>query len=336
MPVIDRANCEDAEKVVEHLLPDRFARKEALKFLVNAIIYANGLGSDNWNLNLDKRGKFVRFNTGRVYCVQISADEILILGLRETLREDLIGGDLEIEFRGHRGRKRVSSRTMQYVPDCLEKVPDSVGCVVSSQNIVSTLPYLETANRHFISYAINHTKLSMIMRNAHSSGFIEYLSKFSGRDIPNPLYASYAGVSEVNRDVEVLLEQETERQAIINSRIGQGKFRDSLIKFWGSCAITGCSRIDMLRASHIKPWSEASNQERLDVHNGLLLIPNLDAAFDAGYISFDDEGKIMISETLADNDRNRLGIHPELKITGLAERHIGYLQYHRNNKFKNV
>jgi putative restriction endonuclease len=130
--------------------------------------------------------------------------------------------------------------------------------------------------------------------------------------------------------------QDTERRAVIQSRIGQGKFRADLVAYWGKCAVTGCQRVEILRASHIKPWSEASNQERLDVYNGLLLVPNLDVAFDAGYISFCDDGKIMISSYLTLDDQYRLGIHPKLCISGLAEKHINYLRYHRQYKFKGV
>jgi len=129
--------------------------------------------------------------------------------------------------------------------------------------------------------------------------------------------------------------QGTDRQAVIQSRIGQEKFRDALIRYWhNKCAVTGCRRVELLRASHIKPWSEASDEERLDKYNGLLLVPNLDVAFDAGYISFSDDGRIMISRYLTEDDQNRLGIHPDLSIDGLTKRHAEYLQYHRELKFK--
>ena len=51
----------------------------------------------------------------------------------------------------------------------------------------------------------------------------------------------------------------------------------------------------MLLASHIKPWRDSNHQERLDKFNGLLLLANLDKAFDLGFISFDDSGKVPIS-----------------------------------------
>ena len=67
----------------------------------------------------------------------------------------------------------------------------------------------------------------------------------------------------------------TEKEALIQSRIGQGIFRKSLIKFWQGCAISHCSMTDILVASHIKPWKDATNHERLDIFNGLLLLPSL-------------------------------------------------------------
>jgi putative restriction endonuclease len=82
---------------------------------------------------------------------------------------------------------------------------------------------------------------------------------------------------------------------LIKARIGQGAFRAKLIVLWGSCAVTGYKDLNLLVASHIKPWSVSSNSERLDVYNGLLLVPNLDKAFDSGFISFKESGEIMIS-----------------------------------------
>jgi hypothetical protein len=72
----------------------------------------------------------------------------------------------------------------------------------------------------------------------------------------------------------------TERDAIVKSRIGQNPFRDELLKYWKECAAYGCQVTRALRVSHIKPWRMCDNKERLDVYNGLLPTPNLDARFD--------------------------------------------------------
>ena len=78
----------------------------------------------------------------------------------------------------------------------------------------------------------------------------------------------------------------------------------------------------------------SDNIERLDVFNGLLLIPNLDSAFDNGLVSFDNEGKLIISDLLTSKDRDKLGIHPEMCVRKLDARHVKYLEYHRKNVFR--
>lgn len=126
----------------------------------------------------------------------------------------------------------------------------------------------------------------------------------------------------------------TEREAIIKSRIGQGEFRAKLIKYWEKCSVTGCEIVVILKASHIKPWCYSDNSERLDVFNGLLLIPNLDIAFDDGLISFNNEGKILISNLLGSSDRDKLGINTDLSVRKIESHHIKYLEYHRRNIFR--
>jgi hypothetical protein len=126
----------------------------------------------------------------------------------------------------------------------------------------------------------------------------------------------------------------TERRALVLSRIGQGQFRDSLMSVWsGRCAVTGFDLSLLLRASHIKPWRESDNRERLDPYNGLLLSPTYDAAFDAGLITFADDGGVMVSAEFTPSRIGSLGINPAGKIAGLHDKHRGYLQYHRVQVF---
>jgi predicted restriction endonuclease len=126
----------------------------------------------------------------------------------------------------------------------------------------------------------------------------------------------------------------SEREAIVMARIGQGRFRSQLLNYWSGCAVTGCREPKLLRASHIKPWSESSLQERTDLFNGLLLSPTLDTAFDAGFITFDENGRILISDLLSNDDATALGIHPEMKVHDLDDRHKKYLDHHRREVFK--
>ena len=81
---------------------------------------------------------------------------------------------------------------------------------------------------------------------------------------------------------------EHEKWAIVKQRIGQGAFRKQLMEKWKGCSVTGYEQSEILVASHIKPWSESSDEEKLDTNNGLLLVANLDKAFDQGLITFEN------------------------------------------------
>ena len=123
---------------------------------------------------------------------------------------------------------------------------------------------------------------------------------------------------------------ETERRGLVTSRVGQGYFRQQVIQRWnGKCAVTGSELLSILIASHIIPWSEASDNERLDVENGILLSPLYDALFDKHLISFDDDGNILFSSTLTDNDKNELGLSQNVKIS-VNKGMKNYLARHRN------
>ena len=125
----------------------------------------------------------------------------------------------------------------------------------------------------------------------------------------------------------------TEKDQIIKARIGQGIFRDALFTHWkGRCCVTGCSIGPVLRASHIKPWRNSTNVERLDKFNGLLLAANIDALFDRGFISFDDDGQILRSPDISADALSSLGCDTSLKIK-VAPRHAPYLAYHRDTIF---
>lgn len=144
-----------------------------------------------------------------------------------------------------------------------------------------------------------------------------------------------------NEDRDVLWysdddEEKREKKELVKVRLNQTLFRRRLIEYWnGKCSVTGCEKTDLLKASHIKPWRDCvKNSESVNVYNGLLLIPNLDAVFDAGYISFTDDGRIMISGELSENDKNKLGINPDMKLRRIDPEHRRFLKYHREHIFQ--
>lgn len=143
--------------------------------------------------------------------------------------------------------------------------------------------------------------------------------------------------SDIEADVESILSEDnitdTDKATLINTRIGQGNFRQKLISLWGGCAVTGYKDASMLVASHIKPWRASSNVERLDGYNGLLLLPTLDKAFDSGLISFDVAGRILISPLLQEPES--LGISETMSVN-LKPEHQTYMEFHRDSVFRNT
>ena len=128
----------------------------------------------------------------------------------------------------------------------------------------------------------------------------------------------------------------TEVERLVVQRVGQRIFRDSLISYWqGRCAATGLDVTPLLRASHIKPWAECENDsERLDVYNGLLLAPTIDALFDGGWVTFSTSGKLIVSQLLGLPQRNLLGLSGDMRLDGLTDAHQAYLEYHRTSCFE--
>lgn len=125
---------------------------------------------------------------------------------------------------------------------------------------------------------------------------------------------------------------QTTREALVKARIGQGRWRSDLMQLWsGRCAVTQLDVGRLLRASHIKPWRDSNNSERLNVFNGLLLSPAYDAAFDAGLISFAHDGRIIVSPVLTAGQMAAAGISSEVRILSLQEDHLAFLDHHRTS-----
>ena len=126
----------------------------------------------------------------------------------------------------------------------------------------------------------------------------------------------------------------TEKQELVLARRGQGKFRRNLEQIEDCCRLTGVRDRRFLRASHIKPWRLCeTNHERLDGYNGLLLTPTFDHLFDKGYISFSDDGAILISDRLPNEVRCSLGLAQAVNAKTLTEAHEKYLAFHRKGVF---
>ena len=138
------------------------------------------------------------------------------------------------------------------------------------------------------------------------------------------------------KDETATLPRATEAERLVVQRVGQDIFRRGLFEYWnGRCAITGLAVPELLRASHIKPWSNCdTDAERLDVFNGLLLAAHLDAAFDAGYITIAEDGRGLVSSILPVDAWSVFGLDESLTVRGLRQAHQHYLPWHREKIFR--
>lgn len=123
----------------------------------------------------------------------------------------------------------------------------------------------------------------------------------------------------------------TEVERVVVQRVGQNLFRAALLDYWqGRCCVTGLDVPELLRASHIKPWAACdSDDERLDVFNGLLLAPHLDALFDSGLMTVFDSGEIAVAAELTPTQRLQLGLPEGISASGMRPQHREYLKFHR-------
>lgn len=153
-------------------------------------------------------------------------------------------------------------------------------------------------------------------------------------DDAEQLYSEWERRQEQNirRDTTV---PETERTAIILSRRGQGVFKRNVQSIERACRITRVDNPEHLIASHCKPWRHSSNEERLDGENGLLLTPSVDHLFDRGFISFEDEGRLIVSPIADARSLERMGVptRDRLDVGAFSQGQRSYLEYHREQIF---
>lgn len=139
----------------------------------------------------------------------------------------------------------------------------------------------------------------------------------------------------------------TVKETVIQARRGQGKFRSNVEMVEKACRLTGVTNPALLIASHIKPWRSCRTaEERLDGMNGLMLTPDADHLFDRGYVSFGDDGEVLLSPRVPEDDLRRLGFGNLLRqrfgvseapavwrTDGFKTSQSGYLDYHRKQVF---
>lgn len=179
----------------------------------------------------------------------------------------------------------------------------------------------------------NISYLSAIKLLDEQGNFIYYFKPFVD------YYGEYENPYLIEEEETKILEEELPievKTQLIRARKGQGKYRQSLLEQCPFCPITLISDDRLLIASHIKPWIKSDDEEKIDPKNGFMLTPTYDLLFDRGYISFTNDGKIIISPWLSKMTCSKLNIAPEKQYPMLPVKgRENYLEYHRINVFKN-
>ncbi|OUQ84138.1 hypothetical protein B5E48_01705 [Massilimicrobiota sp. An105] len=122
-------------------------------------------------------------------------------------------------------------------------------------------------------------------------------------------------------------------QTTLKARKGQGAFRKKLLKHKRcQCELCQVNIPDLLLASHIKPFSKCTAQEAYDLNNGLVLCATHDALFDKGYISFNTDGKILISNLINTDLYDNFNIDNTLRIN-INPKEKKYMKYHNKHVF---
>lgn len=162
-----------------------------------------------------------------------------------------------------------------------------------------------------------------------------------GEELPRLPESDFIGIQEWENTEEQKIKNsemgETQKKALVTARRGQGKFKENVFGIEKECRITHVTNPAHLIASHIKPWRESNNRERLHACNGLLLTPSMDHLFDRGFISFSDQGECLISPVADKSSLLKMGLNPERppRVGGFNVDQKYFLDHHRKNLFLN-
>jgi hypothetical protein len=89
-----------------------------------------------------------------------------------------------------------------------------------------------------------------------------------------------------------------------------------------------------LRASHIKPWKDCDDAEKVNGCNGLLLAPHIDHLFDRGWVSFGDDGRLLLADALGADVLRAWGISESMNVGTFSPMQERFLEHHRRFVFR--
>lgn len=145
--------------------------------------------------------------------------------------------------------------------------------------------------------------------------------------------AELKGATETPEDLYELKFPEGEtREATVKTRVNQALFRKIILSSYGEkCCITGIDNSELLIASHIIPWSR-DTKNRLNPKNGICLNALHDRAFDKGFITINEDYKVVVSKRIKHELLLKYNKTPI--FTGRFPPDQNFLKFHRSEIFR--
>lgn len=248
-----------------------------------------------------KRGSHIPIKVRKVFeCEGIKYGDKKKITL--IYKGEVFPAEIEGEIKG-----RIRMNWTKLIPKMKEVFKNEINDFEDSEELSVRVPRLKFTKETAIKYDVE-------MRTKYSHDVLCELEKLE-IDVENKT------IEEINKVGEVI-------ERVVKARKNQNKFREALFKREHKCKICGLAHKELLIASHIKPWNESTPEEKLNPFNGFLLCPNHDSLFDKHFITFDDNGRIIISKRLSEEDKQLLNISNEI-IISVEEDNKKFLKEHR-------
>lgn len=248
-----------------------------------------------------KRGSHIPIKVRKVFdCEDIKYGDKKKITL--IYKGEAFPAEIEGEIKG-----RIRMNWTKLIPKMKEVFKNEINDFEDSEELSVRVPRLKFIKETAIKYDVE-------MRTKYSHDVLCELEKLE-IDVENKT------IEEINEVGEVI-------ERVVKARKNQNKFREALFKRENKCKICGLAYKELLIASHIKPWSESTPEEKLNPFNGFLLCPNHDSLFDKHFITFEDNGQIILSKRLSEEDKKLLNISNEI-IISIEEKNKKFLKEHR-------
>lgn len=236
-----------------------------------------------------------------------------------------------IIYRGQETRKNIAHLWKQRVKT-IEDLSDVITFKIKDQDQIK-------GNRGYVKAKGNTLKGGYGIIRTVSLPFVTYLSVMK---LQNTETGGFVFYWKIFADFYQMAEQQywakhygqKKSETIRKKREGQIKYKQDLFSQFGKCPFSKIDDVRLLIASHIKPWAVCNEHEKVDPNNGFILSPLFDKLFDKGYITFEDNGRLKISNWLSDDNRNRIDFQYNINDLHLTPQRCSYLDYHRKNVFK--